>query len=67
MAAVNQVDLQQYNGDDELRAVIGLGFWGWYEIHQDDKVVKLKFLFFNVTVRVHHLEGLFEILFGPRP
>lgn len=67
MAAVHEVDLQEYNSSQDIRDVIAVAFWAWYDAHLDDKIVKMKFLFFHVTVRVHHLSALFEILFGPRP
>lgn len=65
--ALQDMSFGVYDDGDPIRDTIAYIFWTWYEGHLDDEIVKLKAFIFNVTVRVHHLEALFEILFGDKP
>ena len=48
-----------------IKDAIAQEFWIWYKLHKDDRIFALKkLLFFSLTVRVHHLEPVFVLLFG---
>lgn len=50
-----------------IRKSIADDLWRFYEENPDRAVVTLNKWFFSFTVRVKHLEPLFELLLGPRP
>ena len=43
---------------------LGPVFWKWYDSHQNDVVLQVKFLFFKIDVQVYELRKLFEKFFG---
>jgi hypothetical protein len=43
------------------------GFWIWYHLHENDRVLKVGFLFIQKTVRVRDLRQVFVLFFGPSP
>lgn len=47
-----------------IRQSIADDIWEWYRGHEGDAVVKIEKWIFHYTVRVHHLHGLFVLLFG---
>jgi hypothetical protein len=48
-----------------IKDTIASAFWTWYAVHKEDKLVRFKkLLFLSFTVRVRHLEPVFELLFG---
>lgn len=51
----------------KLRAVLGVYFWQWFIDHQRDTIIKRKFLFFSVTLKVRDLFPIFVALFGNNP
>ncbi len=42
-------------------------FWVWYDEHQADVMLRKRLLVFVVTVQVHHLRRVFEVVFGQHP
>jgi hypothetical protein len=52
-----------------VRWAISRTVWEWYEDHKNDEVLKVTALFglVKVSVRVYHLKGLLEGLFGDKP
>lgn len=51
---------------DAIKEFIAEYFWRWYDVHLDDRIITVKILIFNKTIRVRDLESLFVMLFGNR-
>lgn len=49
-----------------VREAVADDMWRWFEEHKDDKILTVRKWIFNYTFYVHHLESVFELLFGPR-
>lgn len=47
----------------EVRRIL----WGWFFNHESDVIVRKHILFFNLTVTVGQLRGLFQDLLGDPP
>lgn len=70
LSVLYSIDLAEAKNNDitdEIRKIIAKQFWGWLLQHWEDKLVTVKILIFNKTVRVRDLESLFVLLFGPKP
>ena len=50
-----------------LPALVGPTFWGWYDQHEGQVVVRKSVLGFPIKVRVKHLRRFFEQIFGAHP
>lgn len=48
-----------------FREAVADDFWEWFRENPERRILKVRKWVFHFTVRVRHLEGLFEILFGP--
>ena len=49
------------------KAILAQAFWRWYELHRDDKVTAIKWLFVRKTIYLRDLHAAFELIFGQEP
>lgn len=52
---------------DNIKRFLALMFWNWYQVNQDDKLVRIDYWIFHKTMKVRDLKPVFELLFGPQP
>jgi len=67
MAAIDEIDLKTVANTQtaqELRKFINFLMWDWFDKHQDNKVVKIKWWFIGKQVRVKDLREVFVLIFG---
>lgn len=52
---------------DAFKKELAKFFWIWFEANKNKKVYTVSIWFVKKTIYVHHLEELFEMMFGQRP
>jgi len=66
-AVENRIDFDAGPFLDPILGIVREEMWDWFHENEDDVLLRVRKWFFSVSVRVHHLEPLFEMLFGPSP
>lgn len=67
MAAIDDIDLTSVASSPavkEIRKELAFLFWGWYALHQDNKVIKVKIWFISRQIRLRDLRDVFVMIFG---
>lgn len=70
MALLNSIELpkETINSAESIRERIAAEFWGWFKKNQDVVIIERRILrLFKVDISVKELEGLWRLLFGPKP
>lgn len=52
---------------EDLKPIIAMFFWKWYDGHKDLVLLNVGWWFINVKIKVQDLDNLFALLFGPEP
>ena len=50
-----------------VKAVLAQVFWRWFELHRDQKVTSIKWLFVRKTFYLKDFLAVFELVFGSEP
>lgn len=64
MSALNSSSTLAINS--ALREMVAEIFWDWYDVHLHDTVLRKRVIWFDVSIKVKDLHGLFEQLVGSR-
>lgn len=60
----DQVQRAQLRAAGPIMDLIRVAFWTWFERNRDQVILKKRFLFLSVTLRVEDLEGVFRSIIG---